>query len=287
MAALPALLSNVLLPTDFSAGAKLAFDRVLALPLADGAKVSLVHVLPKDIPGTLKKKAVDEAERGLQALVDEGRRRRPTARFTTSVLEGPAAQLLAKRALVQDAELICLGRHGRRPVADLFVGTTAVKVLRKTDAPVLVVNGPVTGRYQRPLVAVEAHASAAAVLKTALLALDAQPGPIALLHAAAVPFEDFVVLADGTRRAYRESVVKRAAKALEVLARKYAKRATFEPLVRLGDARLIIQEEATTRQADLLVIGSHAKRPVDRLILGSVSEWVTTHSACDVLVARL
>lgn len=286
MASQPALLSNVLLPTDFSPGAKLAFERVLTLPLAEGAKVSLVHVLPKDIPGTLRKKAIDEAERALQALADDGHRR-SKARFTTSVLEGPAAHLLAKRALVQDAELICLGRHGRRPLADLVVGTTAVKVLRKTDAPVLVVNGVVDGAYQRPLVAVEAHASAAAVLKTALAALGPVSGKVPVLHAAAVPFEDFVVLADGTRKAYRESVVKRAARALEILARKYAKRATFEPLVKLGDARLIIHEEAKARAADLVVIGSHAKRPVDRLLLGSVSEWVTTHAPCDVLVARL
>lgn len=286
MPAQPAQLSSVLLPTDFSPGAAQALERVLTLPLADGAKVSLVHVLPKDIPGTLRKKAVDEAERGLAALID-GVRGKTTARFTASVLEGVPAVMVAKRAQVQDAELICLGRHGKKPLTDLFVGTTAVKVLRKTDAPVLIVNGAVRGPYARPLVAVEAHASAAAVLKTALAVLPANPPRVPLLHAAAVPFEDFVVLADGTRKAYRDTVLKRSQRALEVLAKKYAKRATFEPLARLGDARLLIQEESQARRVDLLVIGSHAKRPVDRLLLGSVSEWVSTHAQSDVLVARL
>ncbi|MGE5112215.1 MAG: universal stress protein [Acidobacteriaceae bacterium] len=38
--------------------------------------------------------------------------------------------------------------------------------------------------------------------------------------------------------------------------------------------------------ADLIVIGSHGRGGVERLLLGSVAESVTRHAACPVLVVR-
>lgn len=54
----------------------------------------------------------------------------------------------------------------------------------------------------------------------------------------------------------------------------------------VGDPGERILEEAERRETDLVVVGSHGKRFVQRVVLGSVSAKVVGHARCDVLVVR-
>jgi nucleotide-binding universal stress UspA family protein len=56
--------------------------------------------------------------------------------------------------------------------------------------------------------------------------------------------------------------------------------------VRVGDARQQIVDCAREWAADLIVLGSHGYRGVDRLLLGSVSEHVVRNAPCSVEVVR-
>lgn len=48
----------------------------------------------------------------------------------------------------------------------------------------------------------------------------------------------------------------------------------------------VISEEAESWQADLIVVGTHGRRGVDRLLLGSVAEGVVRTAAVPVLLVR-
>lgn len=54
----------------------------------------------------------------------------------------------------------------------------------------------------------------------------------------------------------------------------------------LGDPRGVILDTAKEWGADLIVLGSHGRRGLDRFLLGSVSEAVAIHAACSVQVIR-
>ena len=54
----------------------------------------------------------------------------------------------------------------------------------------------------------------------------------------------------------------------------------------VGDARQIILDQAKDWGADLIVVGSHGYRGIDRFMLGSVSESVAMHAHCSVEVIR-
>jgi len=71
------------------------------------------------------------------------------------VLSGEAFVEIIRRSRSLGAELIVIGRHGRRPVRDMFIGTTAERVIRKGDVPVLVVNRKPRSPYRRPLIATD------------------------------------------------------------------------------------------------------------------------------------
>lgn len=53
-----------------------------------------------------------------------------------------------------------------------------------------------------------------------------------------------------------------------------------------GDARETILDCAKKWQPDLILLGSHGKRGLDRFLLGSVSEAVARHAGCSVEIVR-
>jgi nucleotide-binding universal stress UspA family protein len=63
----------------------------------------------------------------------------------------------------------------------------------------------------------------------------------------------------------------------------------FDPSVSTpdADARHAIVDAARRWPADLIVIGSHGRRGLDRLLLGSVAESVVRHAPCSVDLVRM
>jgi universal stress protein A len=64
-------------------------------------------------------------------------------------------------------------------------------------------------------------------------------------------------------------------------------RASFAPpRVELGDPRTHIDQEARRIGSDLIVMGTHGRRGVKRLLLGSVAESIVRIAPCPVLLVR-
>jgi nucleotide-binding universal stress UspA family protein len=59
-----------------------------------------------------------------------------------------------------------------------------------------------------------------------------------------------------------------------------------EARVLQGDPREALVEAAKVEQADLLVVGSHGRTGVAKLLLGSVAAHVMAHAPCSVLVVK-
>ena len=75
--------------------------------------------------------------------------------------------------------------------------------------------------------------------------------------------------------------------ALDKLVAARAGKAAFGPAqVEFGDARAVIDATARKAGADLIVMGTHGRRGVRRLLLGSVAESVARESTCPVLLVR-
>jgi nucleotide-binding universal stress UspA family protein len=59
-----------------------------------------------------------------------------------------------------------------------------------------------------------------------------------------------------------------------------------ESRVPQGDPRALLIELAKQEQADLIVVGSHGRTGLEKLVMGSVATHVVTHAPCSVLVVR-
>ena len=282
------LLSSVVVPTDFSEGGQLALERALRLPLALKAKLTVLHVLPDDIPGKLRKEALAEAGRSVekaaarasQLAMANGHK----LTIVADVLEGDAATQIVKRARTVEADVIVLGRHGRRSLANLLLGSTAAKISRNGDVPVLVVKSQPGGAYRRAVVAVELNLGGEKLLKLVKPYVE-EALDLNVIHASSVPYEDYVLLELGPMTRLREVAQKDAAKVLQSMVRKSGL-VRAESKVTPGDPRVRILEEAKAHSAELIVVGTRGLKGVKRIVLGSVAEWILANAACDVLVGR-
>lgn len=54
-----------------------------------------------------------------------------------------------------------------------------------------------------------------------------------------------------------------------------------------GSPKQVLLDEAEKWGADLIVVGSHGRRGLDRFLLGSVSQAVALHARCSVEIVRL
>jgi K+-sensing histidine kinase KdpD len=119
-----------------------------------------LHVVPGDLPWSVERSAERDAKK---ALASEARHLAQSLPRTVSgeavVKAGAAATEIAARAQAVKAELIVMGRRGGRPVRDALLGSTAERVVRRSELPVLVVRLPARDAYRKPALALDLDAA--------------------------------------------------------------------------------------------------------------------------------
>jgi nucleotide-binding universal stress UspA family protein len=62
---------------------------------------------------------------------------------------------------------------------------------------------------------------------------------------------------------------------------------TVQTAVEEGDPKSKIIDQATQWNAELIVVGSHGRKGIERFLMGSVAEGVLHHAPCSVEIIRL
>ena len=261
----------------------------LALAERAGAELHLVHafeVSPEALE-TYARAGYREVEPirlycdGLQARL-EGAVRRVSQRghVTCHAVHGPPARALSRVAEVVGADVIAVGDAHPSALASALLGTTAGRLFRAARTPVLVMRGPARPP-RRVLAAVDLSEPSARALELGVAAVgtlteDGAP-EVRALFAAGTELDPFFPRDEG--RAARMG--------LDLLREFVAGRslpAGVEPRVRVGEAAHEIVDEAAEWEADLVVLGTHGRGGVRRMLLGSVAEAVVRSAPCPVLV---
>jgi nucleotide-binding universal stress UspA family protein len=291
----PEPLLSVLVPVDLSPISDRILARVALLSLAADATVTVLHVVPAGLPVRDEQSAVRDAKKALAAEVRHLARSlaRSVSVIPVVAIGTPAAEIAA-RADTVGAELIVMGRGGRRSLREMFLGSTAERVLRRTRAPVLVVQRPARGIYSQLAVALELDDAAPAVLGM-LLRLVQRPRPqVMLIHAFVDLYGGMVyssLTADEIAERKQELHVHASERLEKLLAHSLVRAklpAEYSPVwkthIRYGAPRTIIEKAVKKAERDLLVMGSHGYSGLAQLFLGTVAGDVLREVRCDVLV---
>jgi len=129
------------------------------------------------------------------------------------------------------------------------------------------------------------HADAALAYAAELGAkLDAT---LHLVHAIGVPAMGVPEMGVAYASMTIESLTKAAQASMDERVALYRDRISLAPTrLEIGDARDVIDNVAETIGADLVVIGTHGRRGIRRVLMGSVAESVVRSAPCPVLTIR-
>jgi universal stress protein A len=110
---------------------------------------------------------------------------------------------------------------------------------------------------------------------------------IHLVHVIGIPPMGIPEMGVAYSSVMMETTTKHAQAALDTRAARYRDRVSIAPArLEVGDARDVIDSVAEQIGADLIVMGTHGRRGLRRVVLGSVAESVVRSAPCPVLTIR-
>lgn len=294
---------RVLIATDGSKCSEVAVDLVAGLDWPDGPEIHVVEAVPSGVAvfggpwppitpletGAIDRDIREQAERHLReaaaTLAGPGRS------IETVASAGRAADTILSVAQQCEADLIVVGSRGHGTLETMLLGSVSSEVIDHAHVPVLVARGRA---IERVVLAWDGSEPAErAVLPLTQWGLFADARVDVLSVADAEPpwwVRAGFISEEVAAEAYHEAA-EASRRQHEVLAEQVAERlqaAGLEavPTSREGDPAETIVAFAVAHGIDLIVLGTHGRTSVRRLLLGSVARNVTVHAPCSVLVAR-
>lgn len=282
--------------TDFSAFSERVVQRAAHIAKQHDAEMHLLHVVrPLDLyPGltlapeefSQHDQVLQEAERTRLDALASTLASRFGVRVQTVNRLGRAHAEIAAYAQKVSADLVVAGARGENTLLDLFLGSTASRLLRVATCPVLIVRNPADEPYRRVLAAVDFSPVSAAVVRHAMSL--AGGAAVETLHVLGTEVEQRLRQAKFVQidiAAWLTRLGAEADKQLETLLETIGKDMAVSRLSLPGSPPAVICQRIEESHADLVVLGRHGHGGgLQEWLLGSVSKDVAQAAACDVLI---
>ena len=277
---------RILAATDFSTRSHRALRRAGLLAQTRGAELALVHVVDDDHPNDLVEIERREAEQILAEQIGAMSELRD-AKCRPMVVAGDPFDGILRTAGSIKADLIVMGAHRKQLLRDIFVGTTIERVIRTGQYPVLMVNNEVRQPYENSVAAVDMSEPSANAIKAArAMGLIGDRG-ITLLHAFFPLGKGKTSVAATDRTAIDKYVAGERDRAVDDLVAFLAVNGLggpeFSLRVEEGGAFEVISRAVEEMMPDLLIIGTHGRSWLLKVLLGSVTEEALRCLDVDIL----
>lgn len=307
----PLMLSTMIVPLDGSDFAARVLSHAAVLARSSSAKLGLMRVLPEHGPGS-NAEAMEGARAALSlhaealmaggipvdVFVRQARSIHPDdvsraiADLARNVYADEVARAITDLADEQRAELIVLSIHGRSGLGRWLYGSVPDSVLQQSTTPVLLVPPHVerplpTDRPLRLLVPLDGSELAEQAIEAAnllvgpggtelmlLRVVDQPPYPLYGPGYAYLPWDE-----DGERASARQYL---QAQVDRLQAR--GVKATAQHAI--GNPAGVIGQVARDVEADIVVMATHGRTGLPRLVLGSVATSVLQQADRPVLLVR-
>jgi nucleotide-binding universal stress UspA family protein len=277
----------VLVPVDASHFAEHALPSGLGIARRTGATLHLALVqVPVDVvaptypfAGVLETQVGEDRERGVQYMEELLERLGPSnVEMRPALLRGHISDALVRYVAEHGIGVVLMTTHGRGGLERAWLGSTTDSMVRHSPVPVLLIRPSDETRevdaasdreFRRLLVALDGSETAEEALVAALgLGITAR-GSVTLLRVVSSPQQSAKEYLTGVARA--ETLAGRAVETRVVMDREPAS---------------AILEVAHSMDADLIIMGTHGRGGLHRMIVGSVADEVIRASERAVLVNR-
>ncbi len=296
-----ALMTRILLATDFSDGAACAQDYAVYLASHWGATLEILHVIEaphrlsaetESLVAVMQARA--EAARQLEQVRDDLARRDVSAKVR--LVLGNPAEHISLAAKSQGAELVVLGVRGRTNLLYGLIGSTAERVVTEGPCPVLAVPGlheeagkPSAARgapsIRHILAPLDFSSPSLDAVEYAIQLANGLGATVTLMHVLEpVCYDLDCGLGVVEQEAGKRDHWNRQLAELQTLVASFGLAADVE--ISGGIASDAILASALRSRSDLIVMGTHGRRGVSAERFGSVAEAVLRRATCPVLTVK-
>jgi len=292
----PIPIRSILVATDLSESS----DRVLAAAAAlagrAGAALHVLHAFDfQRLPYTDENIGfvsfggrIYDTERALEAQIA---RAVPDGVEIASreVVIHSASKAIVERSAEIGADLVVIGPHRRRVLADPLLGSTAEYVIRSGSVPCLVVRAPIAVPLERSLAPVDLSEPARGALEVALGwaarfgagSADLPGTDVVFLHV--IPAAYALLSPALEVEAVLPALAREVGAALDRTGTAGALRTREVVVTGERPAEEIVQH-AASEQADLVVLATHGYGALRRALIGSVAAHAVRAAPCSVLL---
>lgn len=269
---------RILLATDCSEFSEGAVQEAIYFAQACGAALTILHVL-EDNPEfstigyetvrQMETSARDHLEKIHEMATNEGIKTEIVIRHSDS-----PELIILEEVLKGKIDIVITGRRGRRGLQKVLMGVVTEKVASMVPCKTLIVPKDFVVESDGVLLATDGSSYSENAEKEALNMVSRCDylKYICVLSAANSEKD----LAEASQR------VQRVAKSI----REKNKKIVIETVAEIASPRDLIVRKAREKKVDVIVMGSHGRTGLQRMLMGSVSAELIASSPCSVLVTK-
>lgn len=279
-------MQKLLVATDFSTRSDRAIRRATLLARKLGASLRLVHV----VDGDQSKAMIDSDLRAAGGILDESSstlRSHDGVEVDWAVMVDDVETGILGAADEYSADVIILGPNRPR-FRDIFIGTTAERIVQRTRRPLLVAVDTPTSHYRHTLLALDFDEASKAAARHALQIGIIDQTDIVVMHAFDAPAEGRLRTAMEERASieqYVEQERQSATGKFNALLSELGLPDTCRIVVSMaGSPAGAIIDAAKDSASELIVMGANQRTGFERAFVGSVTADVIRDGHRDILI---
>lgn len=279
---------KILVAVDGSKSSKNAFRQACRIAREDGKRLTAVTTVPSLVD---QFESLSVSEKAAKALRAEGEKALSEIKsiadeegvvVKTMLEEGSTHEVIMGLVEEEGYKLVVMGRVGKTRLQKAMMGSVTARVIGHVDADVLVVQKNIALSWEKALLPTDGSRFSAAATDKAIGIAKSYGGELAALGVVDVTEEFQTNAPEAVERMVRKSradleKVKKKCDALGV---------PVETAVKEGEVYKAIIETANEKNSSVIIMGSHGRTGLARLLMGSVTEKVIGHTLCPVLVVK-
>lgn len=204
------------------------------------------------------------------------------------VVTGDPFEGILRTASALEVNLVIMGSHRRQLLREIFVGTTIERVIRAGPHPVLMVNNEVNGPYRSVLAPIEISEPSANAVRVARTMGLPEGAHATLLHAfLALARTGKMAMAGVDQASIDEYTASERKRATDELVNFFAENKLpvegWSLRVEEGGPFEVISRAVENTTPGLLILGTHGRSGLLRVLLGSVTEEALRSLDVDIL----
>lgn len=294
-------MTTILVPLDGSSLAELGLRSASRLAAETGAELlllravlflSAVHGEERIIEHHEIQDAASYLQEAKERLAAEGVAAR------TCLLPGDPVRAILFAADAEHVDLISMATHGHGGALDRLLGSVSAAVLRATDRPMLITRADAPPRaaatpLRTILIGLDGGELAESALtyltrtglgREARIVLVRTVAPEPVTPAMGIASQELVDRLVADARHVTEGRLEEATAYLEKTAEEKLPGRHTKPIAVGGEPAEVLVDVATGEQADMVVLTTHGRRGMDRLLHGSIAQAVLRRCPTPVLI---